>query len=124
MSHKTWYPQLKKEFDQGIAPALIANINIAVDGATVVALLCETTSAPFVVKVPNTDRLEIPWREGTRTRSATRFEVTKILSVLQSQEALLPVKQFASDTPRAQKLAIERPPLWEYLLTIELLRTG
>ena len=91
-----WHPQLKKEFDQGIAPALVANINIIFDRATAVALLFETTNAPFVVKVPNTDRLEIPWREGTRTRSATRFEVTKLLSVLQSHGTLLPVKDFAA----------------------------
>lgn len=55
----TWYPQLVKEFD-GVAPSLLADVNIDVDGKTVVA--------------------------------------------------------------RAQNLAIERPPYWEYLLTLELLR--
>ncbi|HKB68673.1 MAG TPA: hypothetical protein VKC61_22620 [Pyrinomonadaceae bacterium] len=116
-----WYPQLVKEFD-GVAPCLVADLNIAVEDKTIVALLFETTNAPFVVKVPNSDRLEIPWREGTRTRSAKRAEVLRILSLLQNQGTLIPVKEFASESPRAQNLAIERPPFWEYLLTIELLK--
>lgn len=68
-----WYPQLTKEFD-GIAPRLSTDLNIEVGDKTIVALLFETTDAPFMIKVPNSDRLEIPWREGTRTRSATRAE--------------------------------------------------
>lgn len=98
-------------------------MNIDVDDKTIVALLFETTSAPFVIKVPNSDRLEIPWREGTRTRSATRAEVLRMLSLLQSQGTLLPIREFANETPRAQSLAIERPPYWEYLLTVELLKS-
>jgi hypothetical protein len=118
-----WYPRLKKEFDDGIAPALVADLNLSVDGAIVVALVFETITAPFIIKVPNTDRLEIPWREGTRTRSANRVEVFRMLSLLQDRGVLLPIKEFANETPRAQKLALTRPPYWEYLLTVELLKT-
>jgi len=117
-----WYPQLVKQFD-GVAPILLIDLNVNVDDKTVVALLFETTNAPFVVKVPNTDRLEIPWREGTRTRSAKRAEVIRLLSLLHAQGTVLPIKEFADETPRAQALAIERPPFWEYLLTVEVLKT-
>jgi hypothetical protein len=115
-----WYPQLVREFD-GVAPCLTADLNIVIEDKTIVALLFETSNAPFVVKVPNSDRLEIPWREGTRTRSAKRAEVLRMLSLLQTQGTLLPIREFAGESPRAQNLAIERPPAWEYLLTIELL---
>jgi len=117
-----WYPQLVKEFD-GVAPRLSVDVNVDVEDKTVVALLFETVDAPFIIKVPNTDRLEIPWREGTRTRSATRAEVVRTLSLLQAQGTLIPIKEFAEETPKAQALAIERPPYWEYLLTVELLKS-
>lgn len=118
-----WYPQLQKEFDGNIAPALIADVNIVVEGRTVVALVFDTSLSPFVVKVPDTDRLEIPWREGTRTRSATRSDLLKVYSVQQSEGRLLPLKEFATESPRARKIAIERPDNWEYLITIELLKS-
>lgn len=117
-----WYPQLVKEFD-GLAPQLLVDLNINVDEKTVVALVFETTNVPFVIKVPNTDRLEVPWREGTRTRSATRAELTRLLSLLHAQHTTIPIKEFVNDSPRAQALVIERPRFWEYLLTIELLTT-
>jgi hypothetical protein len=118
-----WYPQLKKEFDGGFAPGLLANVNISIGGLSVVALLFSTGDAPYVIKVPNSDRLEIPWREATRTRSATRSELLKIFSLLQTRGQLVPIKDFAEETPRAQYLALEKPRFWEYLLTIELLKS-
>jgi hypothetical protein len=45
-----WYPQLVKEFD-GVAPCLTADLNIDIDNKTVMALLFETSNAPFVVKM-------------------------------------------------------------------------
>jgi hypothetical protein len=115
-----WYPQLVKSFDS-IAPTLIIDLNLQIDNKTVVALLFETANAPFVIKVQNSDRLEIPWREGTRTRSATRAEVLRIFSVLQQKGTLSPIAALSGESARAQNLAIERPPFWEYLLTLELL---
>jgi len=76
-----WYPQLVKEFES-VAPCLAADVNIDIDGRTIVALLFETSDAPFIVKIQGTDRLEIPWRQGTRTRSATRAEVLRVFGVL------------------------------------------
>jgi hypothetical protein len=115
-----WYPQLVKEFES-VAPCLAADVNIDIDGRTIVALLFETSDAPFIVKIRSTDRLEIPWRQGTRTRSATRAEVLRIFGVLQNHGALSSISALIQESPRAQNLAIERPPAWEYLLTIELI---
>jgi hypothetical protein len=36
---------------------------------------------------------------------------------------LTPLKEFEDETPYAQKIALEKPRFWEYLLTEELLRT-
>jgi hypothetical protein len=79
-----WYPQLEKQFD-GLAPKLLTDLNIPVEEKTVVALLFETDRAPFVVKNPKggSPELEVPWREGTRTKSATRSDLIRLLSPIQ-----------------------------------------
>jgi hypothetical protein len=74
----SWYSQVKSHFDDE-APAL-TDVNISVDGMTVVALLFNTERRLFVVKTqggPVTS--EVPWREGTLTRSAKRTELLRIL---------------------------------------------
>ena len=47
----------------------------------VLALHFATDRAPYVVKCPSSGRseLEVPWRRGTRTRSARRHELLKLL---------------------------------------------
>lgn len=123
MELATWYPQLQKEFDDNVAPHLVADVNLSAEGKSVVALLFDTSNAPYVVKVPNSDRLEVAWREGTRTRSAMRPELLRLSSLIQGQGQLISMREFANETYRAQRLALERPQYWEYLLTIELLRS-
>jgi hypothetical protein len=78
-----WYPQLEKRFN-GLAPKL-TDLNIPVEDKTVVALLFETDRAPFVIKnsKEGTQELEVPWREGTRTKSATRSDLMRLLSPIQ-----------------------------------------
>jgi len=53
--------------------------------AAVVALLFETTRAPYVVKNPDggTVQLEVPWRDGTSVRSARRSDLIRMLVPLQ-----------------------------------------
>jgi len=53
---------------------------------TIVALLFDTGSSPYVIKNPNANKqgcgpikLEVPWREHTTTRSATRNDLLRIL---------------------------------------------
>ncbi|OUL33089.1 hypothetical protein BV372_17230 [Nostoc sp. T09] len=83
-----WYTKVKSQFD-GLAPKLI-DINVPVKDKTIVALLFETECAPFIVKNPvfglsggGSVSLEVPWREDTSTRSATRSDLLKLLSPLQ-----------------------------------------
>ncbi|HEX8129337.1 MAG TPA: hypothetical protein VF527_09570 [Pyrinomonadaceae bacterium] len=73
-----WYEQVKSHFDE-IAPDMIDQ-NVQVKGKTLVALVFTTDNAPFVVKTRAADdKLEVPWREGTRTRSARRSELLRLL---------------------------------------------
>ncbi len=83
-----WYPQVRSQFD-GLAPQLVDH-DIPVGDKTVVALLFESERAPFVVKNPCFGKegggpvaLEVPWREGTGTRSARRGDLLRLLSPLQ-----------------------------------------
>jgi len=73
-----WFPSVQSFFN-GLAPA-VQDYNIPVNGKNLVALLFESNRAPFVVRNKENDRLEVPWRDGTRTRSATRSELLKLLS--------------------------------------------
>jgi hypothetical protein len=73
-----WWPQVESHFD-GIAPRL-SDLNIPVNDVMIVGLLFETDRAPFVVNNPtaNMDK-EVPWREGTRVRSARRADLIRLL---------------------------------------------
>jgi len=82
-----WWPRVQSCF-QGPGPA-VQHINISVSKG-IVALLCfDTSQAPFVVKNPACGSqpgdgvaFEVPWRDGTTTRTATRNELLLILSPL------------------------------------------
>lgn len=95
-----WYAQVEKECD-GFAPELDLSLIIPIDGKSVVALLFDTDRAPYVVLNPDRssgqshkiDR-EVPWRSGTRVRSAKRSDLIRLLSPLQM-------------TPRVEVVACE-----------------
>ncbi|MDD5068960.1 MAG: hypothetical protein PHN89_05205 [Candidatus Pacebacteria bacterium] len=79
-----WWTQVKNCFD-GLAPSLIDYVLSTSDGP-VQLLYFETSSSPFLVKNPNFGKenagpieREIPWREGTKVRSATREDLIRIL---------------------------------------------
>ena len=78
-----WWPQIQSQFD-GIAPDLM-HLIVPTEPKAVVALLFETTRAPFVVKNPDGGRvqLEVPWRDVTSVRSARRSDLIRILVPLQ-----------------------------------------
>ncbi len=77
----TWWNQVESAFDE-VAPDLVRHLNIQVsDGEHVTALLFRTDRSPYVVKVSKggaTER-EVPIRSGTRTRSAHRHELVRLL---------------------------------------------
>ena len=82
-----WHAKVRSHFE-GLAPQLV-DLNIPWKGKTLVAFLFETDRVPFVVKNPvfNTPaggpvEFEVPWREGTSTRSAKRNDLLKLLEPL------------------------------------------
>lgn len=84
-----WYNQIKTAFDESFAPPVV-DLNIPYKGKTIVALLFETERAPFVVKNPvygsagsGPVSLEVPWREATAVRTATRADLIRLLTPLQ-----------------------------------------
>jgi hypothetical protein len=87
-----WYDQVQAQFD-GLAPDLI-DVIVPVGDVVVVALLFETTGAPFVVKNPlfgsakGEIEREVPWRDGTRVRSARREDLIRLLVPLQRRPTI------------------------------------
>jgi hypothetical protein len=79
----SWYNAVKASFDE-LAPEPVS-LNIPVEDVTIAALYFETERAPFVVKVAEggTVQREVPWREATGIKSATRSQLLKLLSPLQ-----------------------------------------
>jgi hypothetical protein len=75
-----WWPKVQSCF--GGASPTVTDVNVTIDnGQTFVALYFECAGRPFVVSLPpgsTTDR-DVPWREGTRIRSATRSELIRLL---------------------------------------------
>jgi hypothetical protein len=87
-----WYAQVRAQFADGAAPTMLLDVNVTDNGRTAVALLFETDRAPYVVKLPRGGRdipgggkvtLEVPWREGTSTRTATHANLIRLLVPLQ-----------------------------------------
>lgn len=107
-----WYSRISSEFD-GLAPSVL-DINVPLPNLqkTLVALLFDTDRAPFVVRNPRYGvssgeviAHEVPWREGTRVRSATRADLLRLLvpmTTLPEVElwrAELDALQFGGDEP-------------------------
>lgn len=82
-----WFSTVRSCFE-GVVPSLF-DLNVNVGGKTVVALVFQTDRAPFVVKNPafgaangGPVELEIPWREGRKTRTARREDLVRLLAPL------------------------------------------
>jgi len=79
-----WLPQVWHYFKE-IHPEVI-DLNVQINGKTLVALLFSGDRIPFVVKNKafghadsGSVELEVPWREGCQTRSAKRSDLIRIL---------------------------------------------
>jgi hypothetical protein len=74
-----WYSAVSSQFDE-LAPQPVT-LNVPAEGVTVAALYFETDRAPFVVKNPTggTIQREVPWREATGIKSATRSQLLRML---------------------------------------------
>jgi hypothetical protein len=75
----SWYKQVESQFDE-LAPG-VTDVNIPVEGKTIVALLFDTGRRPFVIRSLNSGPVthEVPWRGATSTRSAKRAELVRLL---------------------------------------------
>jgi hypothetical protein len=83
-----WWAQVRQQFD-GVTPR-VRECNVRYQGVTVLALLVTTESSPYVVRNsahghpgggPVT--LEVPWREMTQIRTATRADLLRVLRPVQ-----------------------------------------
>ena len=75
-----WQNQLRACFDDGVSPQA-TDVVLEIDGRKVIAMSFETERAPYMIKsaTGGSPELEVPWREGTRTRSANRSELLRLL---------------------------------------------
>lgn len=82
-----WYNQVCAEFDGGVAPTLLGSAPFEKDGLFITPLALSTDRPPYVVRDPHRGSkragpfsLDVPWREGTNTRSAGRGELLLLLT--------------------------------------------
>jgi hypothetical protein len=86
-----WFPSVEQFFD-GNAPRMVLHVNVRSGGATIVALYFEThQGAPFVVKNAEGGypQFVVPWREGASTRTASRYDLLRILVPIRRLSALI-----------------------------------
>jgi hypothetical protein len=81
-----WWQRVQRQFDL-VWPELLHHLVVPIEaGSAVVALLFDTRQGPYLVKnqtygrSPDSVEWEVPWRDGTRTRTARRSELLRILS--------------------------------------------
>ena len=98
----SWWPRVVSRFDS-VAPSMTNHLVIPMDDGPLQVLEFETDRAPYVVKRPEGQDLEVPWREGARTRSANRAELLRLLA----QKASIPEVEVVS--ARAQVSRIKVP---------------
>ncbi len=79
-----WFAKLEKEFDS--VPPDHQHISFHHNGKPADAILFHTDRAPYVVRNPDfgtsgggSIALEVPWRDGTRIRTARREDLIRIL---------------------------------------------
>lgn len=83
----SWISKVEAEFE-GISPPF-TSLNVPFGGVVVVAICFATDRAPFLVRNPTFNSrdggpvsLEVPWRDGTRTRTAKRADLIQLLAPL------------------------------------------
>lgn len=88
-----WWSQMQAQFDE-VSPELLQHCAVHVsEHEVVMALRFSSDRAPYVIKLANAGRSEreVPMRDGTRTRSAYRHELLRLLfepSLLPTMHAL------------------------------------
>ncbi|MEV3908692.1 hypothetical protein [Streptomyces canus] len=77
-----WWAQMSKRFDGLVAPEMTDLVVPIGESGAVTALMFHTDRSPYVISVPSGGAVEreVPIRDGTRTRSATRHELLRLLT--------------------------------------------
>jgi hypothetical protein len=90
-----WFAALRSEFERGHAPRPVQHRTIHFDQGAVHACQFDTDDCPYVIKNPQHGKvaghaisLEVPWRDGTRVRTAGRADLLKLLLPVQQIPAL------------------------------------
>jgi hypothetical protein len=90
----TWWSQMQAQFDEA-TPELVHQCAIHVsENEVVMAMQFLTDRAPYVIKLSNGGRSEreVPMRDGTRTRSAFRHELLRLLYAPSQVPTLYPLE--------------------------------
>lgn len=86
----TWWAQVRKVFD-GSVPG-ITDLVFERDGVAISLLIFETTGFPYVVRTGDEAvSREVPWREATGVRSATRDNLVSLLAPLALTPSMEPI---------------------------------
>lgn len=77
-----WWAQIGSKFDGNVAPEMMDLVVPISEFGVVTALLFQTDRSPYVIRVLSGGAVEreVPIRDGTRTRSATRHELLRLLT--------------------------------------------
>jgi hypothetical protein len=75
-----WWSQVQSNFDEDVWPNPY-DTHVTFNELSVAAWAFETDAAPYVIRVPEECSVtrEVPWRDGTRVRSARRTEVLRAM---------------------------------------------
>lgn len=89
-----WLHAVRLHFDS-VPPDLEKDMVVPVEDTSVVAMLFDTSRAPYVVKNPANGQpgggpveREVPWRDGTSVRSARREDLIRLLVPMQHLPAI------------------------------------
>jgi hypothetical protein len=111
----SWWGAVKSHFDSS-SPVMHEHAFDYVPAQTIVGIQFDTDAVPYVVKtgIPGAITHEVPWREGTRVRSALRGDLLKILLPLES----LPLAEVveASITHRHGSESQSKGPRFEFVV--------
>ncbi len=113
-----WFSAVQSQFD-GIAPDS-TSISVPYRDTTILAIIFETDRAPYIVKNPSGGQIqfEVPWRDGTATRTANRAELLRILVPLQR----LPTLEVLSGSLMALQTSEEN--IWSWRVELQLYVTS
>jgi len=83
-----WWTQVEAKFDEVAPSPTWVNVP-AGDSRSVLGLGFDTSRRPYVLRLATDNPTrEVPWREGTRVRSANRFDLLKLLVPIRGRPSL------------------------------------